>query len=300
MDQKADRVKSSDKALIIYFTGTGNTWLMADAICGEFEKHGVPADLKTLEETPRDLDISPYSILGIGFPVYAWCFPSNIRRFLKRMPAGQDRCAFVFSTIQDSSWGSEALTARYLKRRGYNVVSARTFLAVNNETIYYGPADPRDPGTIDTLEYMKARAPSFVAEILSGKGEIERNAVFSVLASQLTGMGFDLLDGYLASRNFRVLDTCNRCGICERICPENNIFGSLTWPVFRNRCLMCERCVNFCPQKAIIHPIRRLDTDIRYQAPGYVPPRLRKPTRWEFEPETVGEPELAPRFAADE
>ncbi|MBN2380902.1 EFR1 family ferrodoxin [candidate division WOR-3 bacterium] len=283
----------SERALILYFSGTGNTWLMADEIAKEFARRGVQSDLAALEQVPRNLDTAPYSIVGIGFPVYAWCFPSNMRRFLKRIPTAQGKRAFVFSTMQKSSWGSEALTARYLERKGYRVVSARAFLVVNNETIYYGPADPCDPWTSKMIENMKAQAPFFVSEILSGKGEIERNNALQVLASQLTGVGFDLLDGYLASRNFRILENCTRCGLCERICPEANIYESLTTPRFRNRCLMCERCVNFCPEKAIVHPLRRIPyTDIRYQAAGYRPPRLRRPTKKALEPNVDVVPEL--------
>jgi len=266
------------RILILYFSGTGNTWLMASAIAGEFGKRGFQADLMAIEQTPRNLDVSGYDIVGIGFPVYAWCFPSNVRRFLKRIPQGEGRGAFVFSTVQSSSVGAEALAARYLERRGYRVASARMFLAVNNETIYYGPADPRSPDTLRRLEEMKSQAAPFVTEVLAGDAVLERNGLPALVFSQLAGMCFDLLDGWPASRNFRINETCTRCGICERICPEGNIYGSLSWPRFRNRCLMCERCVNFCPVKAIVHPLRRVNTDVRYHAPGYRPPLLREPT----------------------
>jgi ferredoxin len=252
---------------------------MASAIAKAFERRGVSADLAALEQTPSDFDLSGYDIVGLGFPIYAWCFPSNVRRFIKNLPKGEGRRAFVFSTIQGSSLGSEALAARYLEKKGYRVVAGRTFLAVNNETIYFGPADADDPCTIEMLERMRSRAPAFVEGILSGDGVIERNNLFCVMLSEFSGIIFDFLDGWLASRNFRITEDCNSCGLCERICPTGNIFASLTWPRFRNRCLMCERCVNFCPRVAITHPLRRVNTNVRYQAPGYIPPILRSPSR---------------------
>jgi ferredoxin len=250
---------------------------MAWAIAEEFERRGVRADLLALEQAPDRLDFSSYTMIGIGFPVYAWCFPSNVRRFIKKLPQGKGRRAFVFSTIQGASLGSEALLGRYLKKKGYRVLAGRAFLAVNNETIYFGPADPKNPYTIEMIERMKSRAPAFVEEILSDNGVIERNNPFYVMLSEFAGVIFDLLDGWLASRNFRIKATCTRCGICEQICPAGNIYASLVWPRFHNRCLMCERCVNFCPVKAIMHPIRRVNTDVRYHAPGYIPPILREP-----------------------
>jgi ferredoxin/flavodoxin len=267
-----------ERVLIIYFSGTGNTWVMASAIAKEFEKLGVRADLLAIEQAPVNLDLSGYAMLGIGFPVYAWCFPSNVRRLIKKLPQGQGRRAFVFSTIQGSSLGSEALLARYLKKKGYRVQAGRAFLAVNNETIYYGPADPKNPHTIEKIERMKSKAPAFVGEIVRGKGVIERNKPFYVMLSEFAGVIFDLLDGWLASRNFRITESCDSCGLCERICPTDNIYASLTWPRFRNRCLMCERCVNFCPRGAITHPLRRVNTEVRYHAAGYTPSILRLPS----------------------
>jgi ferredoxin len=273
---------------------------MAEEIAREMERRGIKADLEAIEQAPAKLDFSRYGIIGLGFPIYAWCFPSNVRRFLRRFPRVKDKKAFIFSTMQDESLGSEALAGRYLKRLGYNVAAAKPFITANNETIYFGPEDLRDSSTILKIERMKARAPRFVEEILSERGEIEHNTPLYVSLSQVSGMAFDLLDGYLASRNFRITSDCTSCGLCEKICPEANIYGSLTWPQFRNRCLMCERCVSFCPQKAIIHPLHRAKyTDIRYRAPGYRPPILRRPTRWVFEGERTPERELAPEFVRD-
>lgn len=293
-------MKDFDRTVIFYFTGTGNTWLMAEEIAREMERRGVETNLEAIEQASAQLDISRYGIVGLGFPIYAWCFPSNVRRFLRKFPKVNGKKAFIFSTMQDESLGSEALAGRYLKRLGYNVIAARPFITANNETIYFGPEDARDPSTISKIERMKARAPRFVEEILSGRGEIEHNTPLYISLSQVSGMAFDLLDGYLASRNLRITPDCTSCGLCEKICPEANIYGSLTWPQFRNRCLMCERCVSFCPQKAIIHPLHRAKhTDIRYRAPGYRPPVLRKPTRWVFEGERTPEHELAPEYVSD-
>jgi ferredoxin/flavodoxin len=298
-------MQGSEKALVLYFSGTGNTWIMASEIGKELSRRGIATHMAALEQLPRKPDFSNYTMVGLGFPVYAWCFPSNVRRFLERLPRVKEKRAFVFSTMQDESLGSEALAGRYLARKGFKVAAARPFLAPNNETIYFGPEDPKEQATLTKLERMKARAPRFVDEILSGRGRIEQNTSLRVSLSQVSGIAFDLLDGYLASRNLRVTADCTACGFCERICPENNIYASLTFPRFRSRCLMCERCVSFCPQAAIIHPLHRaVYTGVRYRAPGYRPPILRRPTRWVYDGQEVplGQEEggeFAPELVSD-
>ena len=45
--------------------------------------------------------------------------------------------------------------------------------------------------------------------------------------------------------------SCIGCGKCEKLCPMGNICIKEGKAVSINRCTMCYRCVNQCPQQAI-------------------------------------------------
>ncbi|MBN2380539.1 EFR1 family ferrodoxin [candidate division WOR-3 bacterium] len=264
------------RALILFFTGTGNTWFLADSITKELRKRGFKADMIALERS-GGLDPDTFELLGIGFPVYSGCFPYNIWRFVRDLKNVHGKPAFVFSTKAQATPGSEALLARLLARKGYRVLSARSFIAPSNETLLLGPEDISKPEVLKKLERVKNEVPGFVEDMFAGNGVIEKDNTFMLLSSLVSGLAFYLNTGYLT--NLKVTDKCSRCGLCEEICPAGNIGSSLTRPRFRNRCLVCERCVNFCPQRSIVHPVTFVRTSIRYRAPGYRPPLLRKATR---------------------
>jgi len=232
--------------------------------------------MTALEQTDT-LNPASFDLLGIGFPVYAGCFPYNVWRFARSLKPAAGKKTFVFSTKAQATAGSEALLGRLLAQKGYKVLAARSFLAPNNETLLLGPEDISLPDVSGKLKLLKAKVPGFVDEVLSGKGVIPKDNTFMLISSLLSGFSF-----YANSdlpTNLRIKGNCTRCGFCERICPAGNIVSSLTSPRFRNRCIICERCVSFCPEKVIVHPVTFVRTSLRYRAPGYKPPILRKATR---------------------
>ena len=52
-------------------------------------------------------------------------------------------------------------------------------------------------------------------------------------------------------RNFRTDETCDSCGLCEKICPTNSIQIVGNEPKWAKTCEQCMRCVNYCPKQAI-------------------------------------------------
>ena len=57
---------------------------------------------------------------------------------------------------------------------------------------------------------------------------------------------------------------CNGCGLCEELCPTNNLKVIEGKAVKSDKCTMCYRCVNKCPNKAITY----FGTEIKYQYKG--------------------------------
>lgn len=78
------------KALITYFSQTGNTEKLARAI---YEAVSIEKELKPVDAVQ---DVHGYNIIFCGFPVQAHSTPAKIRSFIKGLPAGQ-KIAF-FST----------------------------------------------------------------------------------------------------------------------------------------------------------------------------------------------------------
>ena len=51
--------------------------------------------------------------------------------------------------------------------------------------------------------------------------------------------------------NYYADENCNGCGICEKLCPVDNIKLVNEKPEWQHKCEVCLGCINYCPQKAI-------------------------------------------------
>lgn len=76
------------KALVAYFSRTGNTRAVAQAIFDALES---PKDLLSLDKAE---DLSGYSVVFIGFPVQSHSVPYAVEAFLRKIPAGQKIALF--------------------------------------------------------------------------------------------------------------------------------------------------------------------------------------------------------------
>lgn len=68
-----------------------------------------------------------------------------------------------------------------------------------------------------------------------------------------------------ADRSFTLSDECTGCGICERICPVDNIEILSGKPQWQHRCENCFACFQWCPEGAIGG--RTVEYEKRYHFP---------------------------------
>ncbi|MGD8228386.1 MAG: flavodoxin family protein [Desulfobacteraceae bacterium] len=78
------------KALVTYFTETGNTEKVAQAIYEGIEK--VEKDILPLQETTN---AEEYDLIFCGFPVHASSVPHKVEPFLKNIPQGKRVAIFA-------------------------------------------------------------------------------------------------------------------------------------------------------------------------------------------------------------
>lgn len=78
-------------ALIIYWSGTGNTKRVAETIHQTLKSGGVNSTLKRVEDAVDD-DLYEYDLVFIGAPSYMWHPPEPVREYVKaRMKYYRDR-----------------------------------------------------------------------------------------------------------------------------------------------------------------------------------------------------------------
>jgi len=92
------------KTLVTYFSLTGNTKLVAEAIADAL------AGDKVLKPISEAGDLAPYQLVFVGFPVQTHSVPYPVEAFLKSIPEGKKVALFsTHGSVTGSSLAREAL-----------------------------------------------------------------------------------------------------------------------------------------------------------------------------------------------
>ena len=94
------------KTLVTYYSRTGNTQKIAEAIHEAVDGEKALTPIQDLKET----EISSFSLIFIGFPVHSHSVPMVVHDFLKNIPAGKKVALFsTHGTLTGSLLSREAL-----------------------------------------------------------------------------------------------------------------------------------------------------------------------------------------------
>jgi formate hydrogenlyase subunit 6/NADH:ubiquinone oxidoreductase subunit I len=237
--------KSSD---IYFFSGTGNTYLAAAKIARTLERGGCGVKLLPIEKSdPSKVDLT--KTLGIGFTVACWNTYPLVRKFIKNLPETNGTEAFVFCTMGDNSFKTQAEYAKILKDKGYEIIGTKAFRMPNNFIAIQ--SEEKNKRKI-SLAYPKIER--FASDLLDGKAETEKTNALSRLCFKISRFITGLWEKQLAQKmiNLRVKkDLCVKCGLCQKLCPTQNIVLK-DYPEFKGKCQICLRCSSYCPKKAIV------------------------------------------------
>ncbi len=92
------------KTLVTYFSLTGNTQKIAEAI---FESLPEPKVMNQLKETEK---VDEFDLVFVGFPVHSHSVPFKVEKFLKSLPAGKKIALFsTHGSLTGSRLSREAI-----------------------------------------------------------------------------------------------------------------------------------------------------------------------------------------------
>ncbi len=246
-------LRVTKKIGIFYFSGTGNTEIVADLIKKEFMKHDYKIESRKIEDILNNnikINTDEYDFIGIGSPVIAFGTPRIVSEFIKKMPFGNSKKIFIFKTaggVGPGNYNSSSSIIKKLTKMGYEVIYERMFSIGSNWIIKF-------PDEI-TKELFKAaihKVELMINEIINVKKRLLK-AQTSVKIITGSIHFFEKLSVRFISKDYKVTRDCNLCGICIKKCPEKNIHQKKNKIKFGISCLWCMRCVYGCPKNAILH-----------------------------------------------
>lgn len=243
--------------VIIYFSGTGNTELLAVEIKQRLEKNNHTVDLISIEDTDK-LNIIDFSgkIIGFGFPVYKFTFPDN---FLKLIPLftakGKKNKYFQFCTYARFTANTFYDFSKELRKGKYTLIAEKSFKSPSNGISARRPENDYEYETVMFFEDgITEKIDDFVAEILNnadGHRKIVQKRPHPLAPLRLKIVKDIEITKYPKLQINK--DTCIICGLCVKKCPDSNLVnqGDYIRILDDKDCLHCLRCMHRCPSNAI-------------------------------------------------
>jgi len=233
--------------IVFYFSATGNSKYVAELFC-----ENMNAGCHSIEE---DTDFSQLiiqnDIVGFCYPIYGSRVPRLMRDFVeKNIKLLENKKLIIFCTQMGFSGDGARVLTDLFPRDYVNVVQAEHFLMPTNVCNLSVLPLAGKKLTQWYLVITQKRTRKVCDNIRSG---IIKKRGFNPISRALGLIQGTFLPGIerRALSKVWIKKDCNQCGLCVSLCPMNNLMLTNGTIVPQNNCMMCYRCINKCPQKAI-------------------------------------------------
>ena len=226
--------------MIFYFSGTGNSYQAALAVCAPGE---TPLDMAAcLREGAFRFEPGADEAVGFVFPVYYGGLPTVVADFVGKLlllrPAAY---CFAVLTCGSGSYGAPEMLAKALHARGVRLDAAFTVVMPENYVLLFRTPEPEE------RDRILAAASDRLDTVRASVARREKTGVHVTVRDRLYSGG--MYPSYLSGRKtakFYADESCVGCGVCAQRCPVRAIRmtdGRPKWVLDRcARCMACLRC----------------------------------------------------------
>lgn len=230
---------------IYCYTGTGNSLWTARKLSAMLNN----AEVISIKLTGSDKVKTDSQSIGIIFPVHIWGIPAPVIDFLNRMETDPDKYYFAIGVNAGQVAETLIQLKNLLQQRGIKLSSGFSICLPSNY-IPWGGAIKQEKQqkmfkkTLDKINRI-ASVVRAKEEQPPEKGPLWQNIFFSAIYRKTFHRVPQMDKPFFADAR------CNQCGICEKICPANNISLVNGKPAWQHRCEQCFACIQWCPEEAI-------------------------------------------------
>ncbi len=238
------------KGIILYYSGSGNTRLACQYIQSKVKS--VKLELFNIARSGVP-ELDEYAFVGFATFTDFWGPPYLMQAFIEKLGTQYNKPAFVFNTYGAVRGKTLPMLGKLATAAGFKVVAGHTLHTPES----YPPMVASGWGNEGHPNEKELKAfKDFVSSLDRTLGLIKDGN--EIKAARLNaGILNSLLFAFPRTQSRKdmgmkyVDDSCDECGICQKICP----YGAVNLdprPVFdMDKCYGCWSCYNHCPKKAI-------------------------------------------------
>ena len=226
--------------MIYYFSGTGNSEWAARTLAGLTNDRVTRITKKTLQPVM----VGEGETFGLVFPIYAWNMPQMVSDFLKNVSVHTGAYCYAVCTCgADAGWAMRLLRARMHMDGVWSLVMP------DNYIVAYQVED--DETALNKVRDANVRIQQIATRINAretGCADVQ-SGKFALVKTFIGGHFFNKYAR--SSKPFRSSYDCTGCGLCEKVCPSENILVAGDMPFWSDDCQQCLACIHRCPKHAI-------------------------------------------------
>jgi ferredoxin len=236
----------SSRLDLFWFSGTGNTLLVARAIADVFAERGWNVCLQPMAETDPT-SVRPQGWVGLAFPVACQTTYPLVWSFCQQLAPAQGTPVFMVDTMAGYSGAIVGPLRSVVLKRGYKPIGAREIIMPSN--LYPIRISEERNRRLRLRGQEQARA--YARDLLAGHAHwghipLLPDLFRAAMGSRLLWRCVAWTDRLLRVDRMR----CTRCGLCAALCPVYNI-RLAPWPAYMGHCEQCMRCLSYCPEQAL-------------------------------------------------
>ncbi len=230
--------------VMFWFSGTGNTRAVAECVAEALAGTTLVPMVQATGDEAAGADT-----VGVAFPVYYFGLPLYVLDFLRRMAIKDGAYVYTVATMGSSPGVSHREAAATLRERGIDLSAGWSVRMPGNYTPLSGAPSARAQERC--FAAARAKATRIAAAVTSRHyGRLEDSFLpMRVISPLFRCVGKRRIPH--ADHAFRVSDHCTSCGVCEQICPVQNLRLEEGHPTWRGQCQECMACLQWCPVEAI-------------------------------------------------
>lgn len=233
---------------ILYFSGVGNTQMVAEAIYEELDNKD-SVEIHSIESLPGNFNINHYSKIIIGAPTYHSGPALPLLNFLKGISKLERPVpAFLFTTCGLYSANTLRIMAKVCQTKNIVSVMSSSYRCSATDAILMVPLinffSRHEKKLWNKIKY-DANKFNYLKQV---DLQIPRFKLYSILNYPNKWMGQRLCVKIRLHKNL-----CIQCKKCIVNCPQKTIEIDMAgFPRWKsNNCINCYRCIHHCPQRAL-------------------------------------------------
>lgn len=233
---------------LYWFSGSGNTLFIAKTIAEYLTELGYYVRLVPLEKVdPTSIEVSNVAI-GLVVPVAGQGTFPIAWEFVENLPQADGTEVFLVDTMGMYSGGILGPMKRILKKKGYVTTAAVELLMPNT----FQKRRVQEENDRRRVERAVEKVRKFCRRLDEGKGAWFDIPLYSDFLSIMYRKRH-LVRKWVSLFPITRDALCSECGVCIRLCPEHCITKDTEGNLLTDatRCILCQRCFEYCPQNAI-------------------------------------------------